>query len=62
MRQITIDDGWINVEGIGRVGLWWKHYDKKVCLSYGFGEDFIANNEQEVFDGIEKILYNGNKT
>lgn len=55
-RTITINDGWIIVSGIGTVGLWWKYYDKKVCLSYGFGESFTAKNEDEVVKGIRNIL------
>lgn len=53
--HITINDGWISV-GNRRVGLWWKYYDKKVCISYGFGESFIAQDEFEVKEGILKIL------
>ena len=55
-KDIDIYDGWIHVLGIGTVGLWWSKYDKKVCLSYGFGESFYANDIDSVKNGILKIL------
>lgn len=54
--MITINNGYISIQGIGIVGLWWEYYDKKVCISHGFGESFFAQNEQEVINGINKIL------
>lgn len=60
-NDILIDDGFISVKGIGRVGLWWKWFDKKVCIDWSFGESFFANTEEEVKYGILKIL-NSKKT
>lgn len=54
--DVTVSEGWISVKSIGRVGLWWQFYDKKVCLSYGFGESFTADTEEAVKEGILKIL------
>jgi len=55
-EHIKIHDGYVIVEGLGTVGHWWKQYDKKVSLSYGFGESFIAKTENEVIDRILEIL------
>lgn len=60
-EDIWIYEGWVNVLN-DRVGLWWYKYNKEVCLSYGFGKltypegKFIANSEDEVKEGILKIL------
>lgn len=57
-KDIDIHDGWIHVQGFGRVGLWWSKFDKKVCLSFGFGESFYADTIDQVRNGILKILNN----
>lgn len=57
--DVTIcSNNYINVKGIGTVGLWWKHYDKKVVIDYsiGHGYELFANTESEVVDGILKLL------
>ena len=54
--DIYIDNGYVIVLGIGTVGLWWSSFDKKVCISYGFGESFYAKDYDEVKNGILKIL------
>jgi hypothetical protein len=55
-EDIDIKNGWVNCKDIGTVALWWEYYDKRVCVAYGFGESFYAENKDEVIDGILKIL------
>lgn len=55
-EHIWFADNYVNVKGLGTVGLWWKYYDKKVAISYGFGKSFYANTEEEIIEEILKRL------
>lgn len=57
-EDITITDEWIIIKGIGRIGIWWKYYDKKVTLSYetGIDNNFIAESESKLKKKILEIL------
>ena len=48
LSDITIDNNYVSIKGIGCVGLWWRKYDKKVCIDWSIGESFFAETEQEV--------------
>lgn len=58
-KDIIIDNGWISVNGIGRIGLWWSKFDHKVCIDFSLGGEnssFIAHTLDEVKNGILKLL------
>ena len=63
--QIHGTDVW--VKEMGKVAMWWRHYDKRVSVDYsirflagtdGKAESFIANTEDEVKAGLLKIVNN----
>ena len=56
LSDITIDNNFISVKGIGRIGLWWRKYDKKVCIDWSIGESFFAETEKEVKEKILSML------
>lgn len=56
LSDITIDNNFISVKGIGRIGLWWRNYDKKVCIDWSIGESFFAETEKEVKEKILSML------
>lgn len=48
-ENITFDDGFISINGFGRIGMWWNKYDKKVTLDYSLKLYLHLNNDELEF-------------
>jgi hypothetical protein len=60
INKIHIHDNWIVVDGIGRIGMYWK-FDKKITLDYslklmGYSNEEIYCNESEIKEKIYKLF------
>lgn len=61
LSDIQIDnEGYIYINNIGRVGLWWRNYNKKVTVCYGFGKSFYSTSELHIKEKLLRLLNNGN--
>lgn len=61
-EMIWINNGWVNVDGVGRIGLYWA-FERKLCLDYSMkwivgNNESIICNESEIKQHIIKLFNN----